>query len=273
VFLDGVARHDGAPVSSLFDLSGHVALVTGGNSGIGLGMAEGLAAQGASIAIWGTNPAKNDAAVEQLSAFGVDVHAVVCDVGDQEAVVSSMAETVGELGRIDSCFVNAGVGGAAPSFLEMTVDEWRRLLRVNLDGAFYTAQEATRHMVARFEAGDTAGGSLVFTSSGAAYSGQPKGQHYAASKAGIIAMMRGIAVEHARHGIRANALVPGWIESDMTAGALTWDKFVERNLPRVPMRRWGDRSDFAGVAAYLAGPASKYTTGDVITIDGGYYIF
>ena len=90
---------------------------------------------------------------------------------------------------------------------------------------------------------------------------------------GVLLLVAGIAVEHARHGIRANALVPGWIESDMTAGALTWDKFVERNLPRVPMRRWGDRSDFAGIAAYLAGPASKYTTGDVITIDGGYYIF
>ncbi|MET0323798.1 MAG: SDR family NAD(P)-dependent oxidoreductase [Ilumatobacteraceae bacterium] len=260
-------------MSSLFDLSGHVALVTGGNSGIGLGMAEGLAEQGASIAIWGTNPAKNDAAVEQLAGFGVDVHAVVCDVGDQEAVVASMAETIGELGRVDSCFVNAGVGGAAPSFLEMTVDEWRRVLRVNLDGAFYTAQEATRHMVARFQDGDTAGGSLVFTTSGSAYFGQQKGQHYGASKAGIVAMMRGIAVEHARHGVRANAVLPGWIESDMTAGALTWDKFVERNLPRVPMRRWGDRTDFAGIAAYLAGPASKYTTGDVITIDGGYHSF
>ena len=260
-------------MSSLFDLTGHVALVTGGNSGIGLGMAEGLAAQGASIAIWGTNPTKNDAAVEQLSEFGVDVHAVVCDVGDQEAVVASMAETIGELGRVDSCFVNAGVGGAAPSFLGMTVDEWHRVLRVNLDGAFYTAQEATRHMVARSEAGDTAGGSIVFTTSGSAYYGQQKGQHYAASKAGLIAMMRGIAVEHARHGVRANAILPGWIESDMTAGALTWDKFVERNLPRVPMRRWGDRSDFAGIAAYLAGPASRYTTGDVITIDGGYHSF
>lgn len=257
----------------LFDLTGHVALVTGGNSGIGLGMAEGLAAQGAAVAIWGTNASKNDAAVERLAECGGDVHAVVCDVGDREAVVASMAETIGELGRVDSCFVNAGVGGAAPSFLEMTTDEWRRVLRVNLDGAFYTAQEATRHMVERSESGDTAGGSLVFTTSGSAYLGQQKGQHYGASKAGLIALMRGIAVEHARHGVRANAVLPGWIESDMTAGALTWDRFVERNLPRVPMRRWGDRSDFAGIAVYLAGDASRYTTGDVITIDGGYHSF
>ena len=260
-------------MDGLFDLTGHVALVTGGNGGIGLGMAEGLAAQGAAVAIWGTNPAKNDDAVERLGEFGVDVHAVVCDVGDRDAVVEAMAETIGELGRIDSCFVNAGVSGAASSFLDMSDDEWRRVLRVNLDGAFFTAQEATRHMVERFDGGDRAGGSIVFTTSGSAYYGQQRGQHYAASKAGLIAMMRGIAVEHARHLVRANAVLPGWIESDMTAGALTWDRFVERNLPRVPMRRWGQRTDFAGVAVYLAAPASSYVTGDVITIDGGYHSF
>ena len=257
----------------LFDLSGHVALVTGGNSGIGLGMAAGLAEQGAAVAVWGTNAAKNEVAVEQIGAHGGDVMAVVCDVGDEDAVTAAMAETVGELGRIDSCFVNAGVPGRAPSFLDMTADEWRRVLRVNLDGAFFTAREAVRHMVGRFEDGDGAGGSLVFTTSGSAYFGQQRGQHYGASKAGLIAMMRGIAVEHARHGIRANAVLPGWIETEMAAGALGWDRFVERNLPRVPMRRWGDPSDFAGIAVYLASADSRYTTGDVITIDGGYHSF
>ena len=133
---------------SLFDLSGHVGLVTGGNSGIGLGYAEGLAECGAAIAVWGTNPKKNDAAVEQLSEYGVDVHAVICDVGDQDAVVAAMAETIGELGRVDSCFVNAGVGGRSDGFANMPVDEWRRVLRVNLDGAFYTSQEAVKHWVA-----------------------------------------------------------------------------------------------------------------------------
>ena len=257
----------------LFDLDGHVALVTGGNSGIGLGMAVGLAEQGAAVAVWGTNAAKNEVAVEQIGAHGGDVMAVVCDVGDEDAVTAAMAETVGELGRIDSCFVNAGVPGRAPSFLDMTADEWRRVLRVNLDGAFFTAREAVRHMVGRFESGDEAGGSLVFTTSGSAYFGQQRGQHYGASKAGLIAMIRGVAVEHARHGIRANAVLPGWIETEMAAGALSWDRFVERNLPRVPMRRWGDPSDFAGIAVYLASTESRYTTGDVITIDGGYHSF
>jgi NAD(P)-dependent dehydrogenase (short-subunit alcohol dehydrogenase family) len=252
----------------LFDLTGHVALITGGNSGIGLGMAEGLAAQGATIAIWGTNPSKNAAAAEQLRGLGGRVLDLVCDVGDQEAVIESMAATVSELGRIDSCFVNAGVGGQAPSFVGMTDDEWHRVLRVNLDGAFYTAQEAVKQMVAQ---GD--GGSVVFTTSGSAKFGQQKGQHYAGSKGAVISMMKGIAVEHARHGIRCNAILPGWIESDMTAGAFGWDKFVQNVLPRVPMRRWGKPEDFSALAVYLASPASSYHTGDVITIDGGYHSF
>ncbi len=257
----------------LFDLSGHAGLVTGGNSGIGLGYAEGLAQCGAAVAIWGTNPDKNEAASEQLARHGGRVHAVVCDVGDHDAVQAAMVETIAELGRVDSCFVNAGVGGRASSFVEMTVDEWRRVLRVNLDGAFYTAQEAVRHWVARWGAGDETGGSLVFTSSGSAFFGQPRGQHYGGSKAAIIAMSRGIAVEYARYKVRSNAIVPGWIDTELASGALHWDKFIERNMPRTPARRWGQGDDFSAVAAYLASPASSYHTGDVITIDGGYYIF
>ncbi len=252
----------------LFDLTGHRALVTGGNSGIGLGMAEGLARHGAAVAIWGTNPDKNAAAAERLQALGAEVVTRVCDVGDQAQVVESFAATVEALGGVDSCFVNAGVGGRAPSFVEMSADEWRRVLRVNLDGAFYTAQEACRHMMRR---GD--GGSLVFTTSGSAYFGQQRGQHYGASKAGLISMMKAIAVEHARHGIRANAVLPGWVESDMTAPAFAWDTFVDKVGQRVPLRRWGQPADFAGIAVYLASSASNYHTGDVITIDGGYHSF
>ena len=254
--------------TSLFDLTGHVALVTGGNSGIGLGMADALAAHGAAVAIWGTNPAKNAAAAEQLRAHGGAVLDLVCDVGDHQAVIDSMATTIATLGRVDSCFVNAGVGGQAPSFVGMTEEEWHRVLRVNLDGAFFTAQEAVKAMVAQ---GD--GGSVVFTTSGSALFGQQKGQHYGGSKGALIAMMKGIAVEHARHGIRSNAILPGWIESEMTAPAFGWDKFVNNVLPRVPMRRWGKPGDFGALAVYLACAASSYHTGDVITIDGGYHSF
>lgn len=260
-------------MDDLFDLSGHVALVTGGNSGIGLGMAEGLARHGAAVAIWGTSADKNDAAVDRLAGHGGEVYAAVCDVGDRAAVIAGVSDVVEQLGRIDSCFVNAGVGGQATSFVEMTDDEWHRVLRINLDGAFHTAQAATAHMVERFRSGDGTGGSLVFTSSGSAFAGQQKGQHYGASKAGINAVMLGIAVEHARHGIRANSIVAGWTESDMTQPVLSWDKFVANNLPRVPLRRWGKGEDFAGLAVYLASRASSYHTGDIITIDGGYSIF
>lgn len=254
---------------TLFDLSGRVAVVTGGNGGIGLGMADALAAHGAAVAIWGTNPHKNAAAAERLRAHGGRVLDLICDVGDHQAVVASMEATVDALGAVDSCFVNAGVGGRAPSFVDMSEDEWRRVMRVNLDGAFFTAQEAVKRMVAQGE-----GGSVVFTTSGSAYFGQQKGQHYAGSKGALISMMKGIAVEHARHGIRCNAVLPGWVESEMTAPAFGWDKFVANVLPRVPMRRWGTPDDFGALAVYLASSrASGYHTGDVIVIDGGYHSF
>ena len=255
-------------MENLFDLTGHVALVTGGNSGIGLGMAEGLAAHGADVAIWGTNEAKNATAAKQLQAHGHRVIALLCDVGDESQVEQAFTATVGALGAVNSCFANAGVGGAAASFLEMTADEWHRVLRVNLDGCFYTCQTATRHMVER-----GLGGSIVITASGSVSQGQARGQNYGASKGGVVSMMRAIAVEHARHGIRANAIVPGWIETAMTEPAFGWDRFVEKVLPRVPLRRWGQPDDFGGLAVYLASSASSYHTGDVITIDGGYSIF
>jgi hypothetical protein len=256
-------------MNGLFDLTGHVALVTGGNGGIGLGMAEGLARQGAAVAIWGTNPDKNTAAACALRAHGGTVLDLICDVGDQHAVAASMAQTVATLGRLDSCFVNAGVPGRAPSFAEMTADEWERVMRVNLDGAFYTAQEAVRQMTTQ----SPQGGSIVFTTSGSAFFGQQRGQHYGGSKAALNAMMKGIAVEHARHGIRANSVLPGWVQSDMTAAAFGWQKFVDNVMPRIPMRRWGRPDDFAGIAVYLASQASVWHTGDVITIDGGYHSF
>lgn len=261
------------PAGSPFDLTGRVVLVTGGNGGIGLGMAEGLAAHGADVAIWGTNPDKNDAAIERLGQFDVELLSIVCDVGDEKAVVQAMADTLDEMGRLDAVFANAGVSSRAPSFLEMTAEEWRRVMRVNLDGAFYTCREAVRHMVARHDDGDESGGSIVVTTSGSAFFGPQSGQNYGASKAGVIALMRAIAVQHAPHGIRANAILPGWVESEMTAPAFGWDRFVDNVLPRVPMRRWGRPDDFAGIAVYLASTAVGYHTGDVITLDGGYHSF
>jgi hypothetical protein len=252
------------------DLTGKAALVTGGNGGIGLGMAEALAAAGADVGIWGRSEAKNAAAADRIRRQGRQVCALACDVADEGAVERAFAETLAALGRIDACFVNAGISGSrdVPSFAEMTTAEWRRVMSVNLDGAFYTLRAAARHMTAR-----GGGGSLVATASLAAVSGRPRGQHYAATKAGLVAMMKGLAVELARHGVRANTILPGWVDTEMTAATLRHDRFVERVLPRVPVRRWGMPDDFGGIAVYLASDASAYHTGDTFLIDGGYAVF
>jgi NAD(P)-dependent dehydrogenase (short-subunit alcohol dehydrogenase family) len=255
-------------MSADWELSGHVALVTGGNSGIGLGMATGLARAGADIAIWGRRAERNEAAAEQLRAHGTRVHSVVCDVSDAGEVDAAFIDTLGALGRIDSCFANAGVGSGGVPFLEMDLDEFRRVTRVNLEGAFLTLQGAAKHMVER-----GGGGSLVGVSSLAAVEGQQRGQHYAASKGGLLSMLRACAVELARHEIRANAILPGWIETPMTAGWTDAPKVVDRVLSRVPFRRWGEPDDFAGVAVYLASPMSRYHTGDEFIVDGGYRVF
>jgi len=252
----------------LFDLTGTVALVTGGNGGIGLGMARGLADAGAAVAVWGTNPDKNATAVDELRGLGADAEAFVCDVGDPEQVGASFAATLERFGRVDTCVANAGVGGRAASFLDMSLEEWRRVQRINSEGALHTLQAAAAHMVERGE-----GGSLIGVSSTAALGGQPKGEHYAHSKAGMVALMKSLAVELARYGIRANAVLPGWIATDMTALAVESEHFNERVIKRVPMRRWGEADDFAGIAVYLASKASAYHTGDQLLIDGGYMQF
>jgi NAD(P)-dependent dehydrogenase (short-subunit alcohol dehydrogenase family) len=250
-----------------FDLTGKVALVTGGNSGIGLGMAEALAEAGADVCIWGTSTEKNEAAKTVLEARGRRVLALACDVGDEHAVERAFAATLAGLDRVDACFANAGIGGAMP-FVDMTTEEWRRVLRVNLDGVFFTFRAAVRHMVAR-----GGGGSLVATSSLAAIEGQARGEHYAATKGAIIAMIRALAAEHARHGIRANVILPGWIETPMTDRLFAWEPMQKKVFPRIPMRRWGENRDFGGLAVYLASDASGYHTGDTLIVDGGYAIF
>ncbi|MDP2122837.1 MAG: SDR family oxidoreductase [Parvibaculum sp.] len=255
-----------------FDLSGKVALITGGNGGIGLGMADALAQSGADIAIWGTNEDKNKRAAEQLRAHGVKVYARKVDVSDEKQVVDGIGATVKELGRIDACFANAGVGFGAPSFIGMTTETYRKTLAVNLDGVFFTLRESARHMVDRAKSGD-AGGSLVGIASLAAIEGAARNEAYAATKGGVISMIKSIAVEHARYGMRANAILPGWIATDMTAQAQAAPAFAEKVIPRVPARRWGEPEDFGGVAVYLTSDASSYHSGDTFVVDGGYAIF
>jgi NAD(P)-dependent dehydrogenase (short-subunit alcohol dehydrogenase family) len=255
-------------MSSLFDLTGHVALVTGANSGIGLGMAHGLAQSGADVCIWGTNVERNDAAAQELSKHGTRVRAIRCDVGDEHAVAASFAETLEHFGKVDSCFANAGRPSTGTRFVETSLADFRTVTRVNLDGAFLTLRAAARHMVDR---GD--GGVLVGTSSVSAVDGYPRGQAYAASKAGLTAVIRGCAVELARHRINAHSLVVGWTETPLVSRELGNPTFEENVMKRMPQRRWGKPDDFARVAVYLAGGIGGFHTGDEIVIDGGYTIF
>ena len=256
-----------------FDLTGKVALVTGGNGGIGLGMADAMAQAGADLVIWGTNEGKNAAAEAQLKARGVKVLAQKVDVADEHAVAAAFAEAVARMGRVDTVVANAGIGGGAPSFSEFSTETYRRVLSVNLDGVFFTFREACKHMVGRAGSGDKAGGSLIVISSLSALDGAARNEAYAATKGAVISMIRAIAVEHARYGVRANAILPGWIATDMTAGAQGNDKFNDAVIKRVPVRRWGEPADFGGMAVYLASDASSFHTGDSFLIDGGYGIF
>jgi len=254
-----------------FDLSGKVALVTGGNRGIGLGMAQALAQAGAQVAIWGRDAGRNEAAVATLTQHGT-ARGYTVDVASEQGVDAAFAATLQDFGRVDTVIANAGIGAAAPSFAEMPTETYRKVLSVNLDGVFFTLRAACRHMVARAKNGDP-GGSLVGIASLAAIEGQARGQHYAATKGAVVSMMKAIAVEHARYGVRANAVLPGWIATDMTEFAQQSPVFTEKVIARVPARRWGKPEDFGGIAVYLASDASSYHCGDLFVIDGGYAIF
>ena len=254
-----------------FDLTGKVALVTGGNRGIGYGFAEALAQAGARVAIWGSNAAKNTEAAKKLSAYS-QTKAWTVNVADEKAVADAMLDVVKTFGRVDTVIANAGVGGGGKSFAEFPTETYRRVLSVNLDGVFFTLREACKHMVERAKAGDP-GGSLAGVASLAAIEGAARNEAYAATKGAVVSMIKSIAVEHARYGVRANSILPGWIATDMTQGAQDNPAFAEKVIPRVPMRRWGQPSDFGGVAVYLASDASSYHSGDAFVIDGAYSIF
>ncbi len=258
------------PVTAWHDLTGHVALVTGGNGGIGLGMARGLRNAGATVAIWGTNAEKNAAAVAGLTAdgAGAPIASFTVDVSDEQAVVAGLDETLARFGRVDSCFANAGVGPQPAGIETMSTQEWRRVMAVNLDGVFYTVRPVTAHMKAR-----GGGGSIVVTSSVSISEGMAFSAHYAAAKSALVAMARALAVELARDDIRVNALVPGWTRAAMTEALLDSPVAQSKILPRIPLRRWGSPEDFEAVAVWLAGRGSAYVTGQTLVIDGGYTVF
>jgi NAD(P)-dependent dehydrogenase (short-subunit alcohol dehydrogenase family) len=260
-------------MTGLFDLKDRVAVVTGGNGGIGLGLAEGLAQHGCSISIWGRNGAKNAEAEAKIRTLGVRVHSQICDVASREQTEEATRATLAAFGRIDGVFANAGIssGGGSP-FVDRTDTDWRNVLTVNLDGIFHTFQPILRHMIDRARQGD-AFGRVIATSSMASLFGTARNEHYAASKAAVNAIVRALAVEHARYGITANAILPGWIDTEMTEGVQGNDKFMANVVPRIPLRRFGQPKDFSGIAVYLMSEASAYHTADCFVVDGGYCAF
>jgi len=258
---------------NIFDLSGRVAIITGGNGGIGLGIAQALAAAGCNVSIWGRNAEKNGRAVASMAGCPGKSDALVCDVSDPASVKAAMAATLDKFGRVDGCFANAGIGGGGRhAFIDRTEEQWRKMFATNLDGVFHVFQATARHMTERAASGDPFG-RLVATSSLASLFGTARNEHYAATKAAINALCRALAVELARHGVTANAILPGWIKSDMTAGIMANEKFVANVMPRIPMRRFGEPSDFGGIAVYLMSKASSYHSADCFVIDGGYTAF
>ncbi len=260
--------------NNIFDLKGKVALITGGNGGIGLGFAMGIAKSGGDVCIWGRNEEKNEQALKLLKATGSagKFAAFVCDVSNEQQVNECFQSTLETFGRVDGCFANAGVIGTDSSFIDRSFSEWKKLMSINVDGVFLTLQVAAKHMVERAKKGD-AFGRLVATSSTASRMGAARNEHYGASKSAVNGLSKALAVELARYKITSNTILPGWFESEMTQKAVENTKFNERVIARVPLRRWGNPEEFQGIAAYLMSDASSYHTGDEILIDGGYTQF
>lgn len=259
-------------MSGIFDLTGKKAVVTGGSAGIGLGMAKGLAEAGAQVAIWGRSQDKLDRAVKQLANEGLTVHAQQVDVSQEQQVVDGFGTAVDVLGGLDTVIVNAGIGAGQAALVDTTTEQYKRVLDTNLDGAFWTIREGAKVMKANAEAGKP-GGSIIGISSLASIDGSPKNYAYAASKASMVAFVKASAVELARYGVRVNAVLPGWIATDMTERLHESEVFQDRVMSRVPARRWGKPEDFAGIAVYLASDASTYQTGTSTLVDGGFAIF
>lgn len=253
----------------MFDLTGKVVLVTGGNSGIGLGFARGVARAGADVVLWGRRADRNEAARAELDALGAGrVLAQEVDVADEARVDAAMEEALAAFGRLDGTFANAGLQLAKGAFTDVPSSAWRDELAVNLDGAYRTLRAAARHMRRRARDGDP-GGSLVTCGSLSVVKGIPGIPAYSAAKGALAALTRALAVELGPDGIRVNMLLPGRIRTELGGRTQAEQDAREATMrERNPIRRMGRPSDFEGIAVYLMSDASSYHSGDVLVIDG-----
>lgn len=253
---------------NLFDLTGKVALVTGGNSGLGLSFATGLARAGADVVIWGRRDDRNREAEAALRHHGGRVLSQVVDVTDAAQVAAGMTAAVAAMGRVDCVIANAGAATMAP-IDEMSGAIYHDLLAVNLHGVFYTVREAARHMKERAARGDR-GGSIILNGSLTIFAGVPGLAHYATAKGGLNSMAKTLAVELGAYDVRVNTIAPGLIVTDLgAADSGTMDAQTAATLARTPIKRMGRPEDLQGIVVYLASDLSRYHSGDTITLDGG----
>ena len=249
---------------AMFDLSGRVAVITGGNGGIGLGLATGLAQAGAAVAILARNEEKNQAALAALRAHDARAIAVRLDVTDRAALKPALDEVEHALGPIDILVNNAGIAHAGGA-LKLDPADWDRVIETNLNSCFLLSKHAAQSMAAR------GAGKIINIASEYSRFGNPISPSYAASKGALIQLTKSMAIELARHNIQVNAIVPGWIESDMTA-PIKSRPFYDEIIMRTPAGRFGTPAECAGAAVFLASHAADFVTGATIFVDGGYAI-
>jgi 2-dehydro-3-deoxy-D-gluconate 5-dehydrogenase len=248
----------------VFDLKGKVAIVTGGNGGIGLGMARGLARAGARIVVAGRNKEKSSAAVRELQALGTEALAVGVDVTDEKSVNALVSETIQRCERLDILVNNAGINIRKPA-QDLALEEWRQVLDTNLTSAFLCSRSAHPHMK---RAG---GGKIINIGSMLSIFGAAFAPAYGASKGGIVQLTKSLATAWALDNIQVNAVLPGWVDTDLTRQARQVVAGLnERVLAGTPAGRWGAIDDFGGIAVFLASAASDFLTGTAIPVDGGY---
>lgn len=250
----------------IFDLSGHVAVVTGGNAGLGLAMAKGLVKAGAKVAIWGRNAEKNVQAVADLEAMGGEAAAFACDVTDDASSERAFADTLARFDSIDSFFANAGGSGVRGPFHQLSRADWQSTNDLNVQSVITSFQLAIRHWLEMKKPG-----SLVVTSSIAGMIGIPMASGYSTTKAAVAGLVRGLAIEYGRAGIRANAILPGFIETEMSLD--TPKAFQDGARRRAASGEIGQLEDMEGIAVYLAAKESRFMTGQCLVLDGGHTIF
>ena len=252
------------PDLSPFELTGKVAVVTGGNGGIGLGIAMGLAGAGANIVVAARSVEKTAQALEDIRALSVEAHGITVDVTQEPAIQRMVTDTIDHMGRLDILVNNSGIAVRAQP-QDLTAAQWDSVVDVNLRAAFLTSKEVYSHMV------NAGGGKVINVGSMYSLFGSDWGAPYAASKAGLIQLTKSLAVAWAKDNIQVNAVLPGWFVTDLTRGIPEADPDRYDNINRrIPTGRWGEPSELGGAAVFLASAASDYVTGATLTVDGGY---